>query len=121
MRMWWRALVCTWCVAAVACGDEECSAEQRVAIELTVTGAGPIDRVTAELESEEECGTGRFSSPIGSFSAPDQAYNCWEQGGGVYTVRVYSGAAVHEMQVEIEADECHIKERASVTIDLDDG
>jgi hypothetical protein len=118
MGRWWHGLVCASCVVAFGCGDDECSAEQRVALEVIVGSAGPIDKVTVELEDEEECGTGRSSGASPSFSDPELVYTCWEQGGGVYTVRVYSGTEVYEEQIEIEADECHIKERASLYIDL---
>lgn len=112
MLRWWHGLAFAWCVVAFACGDDECSAEQRVAVQVLVNGAGPIDKITVELEREEECGSFRDAN-LG------QVYTCWEQGGGLYTVRVYSGDEVHEEQIEIEADECHIKQRESVTIDLD--
>jgi hypothetical protein len=111
--MWklWQAFTCAGCAAVAACGDDECKPELRIAAEVIVTGAGPIDKVTIELESEKECGS-FFDQGVG------QVFTCWEQGGGLYTVRVYSGDVVREKQVEIEADECHIKERASLQIDL---
>jgi hypothetical protein len=113
MWKWWQALACVCCVAVAACGDDECKPELRIAAEVIITGIGRIDKVTIELESEKECGS--FYDP-----GLGQVYTCWEQGGGLYTVRVYSGDTVREKQVEIAADECHIEERASVQIDLQD-
>lgn len=111
MWKWWQALACACCALVSACGDDECTAELRIAAEVTVTGTGRIDKVTIELESEEECGS-FFDPNVG------QVFTCWEQGGGLYTVRVYSGDMVREKQVQIDADECHIMERVSVQVDL---
>jgi hypothetical protein len=111
MGKWWQAFACAGCAVVAACGDDECKPELRIAAEVIVTGTGPIDKVTIELESEKECDF--FVDP-----GLGQVFTCSEQGGGLYTVRVYSGDTVREKQVEIEADECHIKERASLQIDL---
>ena len=110
MAKWWQVFACAGCIALAACGDDQCSAGQRVAINVMISGSAPVDKVTAELEFEEECG---FNRQVG------QVFTCWEQGGGTYTVRVYSGDMVHEEEIEIEADECHIKERATLFIDLE--
>jgi hypothetical protein len=79
---------------------------------LTVPNGVRIDRITAERRIEEECGS--FSN-----RSAGQVFTCWEQGGGIYIVRVYSGGQpLYAEEVDVEADECHVKQRASIEIDL---
>src|ERR1044071_591641 len=92
MSNWWQVLACVGCCALASCGDDDCSAEQLVAVEVMVSGSGPIDKVTVERKAEEECGS-FFDAELG------QVFTCWEQGGGTYTVRVYSGERVVEAQI----------------------
>lgn len=111
MGKWWRLCACFSWIAA--CGDEgDCTAEQKIAIQVYVTGIGHVDKVTGELDAEEECGSFRDANG-------DQVYTCWEQGPGVYTVRVYSGDEVHSKEIEVEAYKCHVKQRVESIIDLD--
>lgn len=113
MSKWWQVLACVGCGALASCGDDECSEEVRVAVDVLIAGTGPIDKVTVELDHEEECGS--FFD-----DQQNQVYTCWEQGAGTYTVRVYSGERVLEQQVDIETNKCdHIKQRASLQFDLD--
>jgi hypothetical protein len=112
MSKWWQVIACMGCGALASCSDDDCTPVQLVAVDVMISGTGPIDKVTGELETEEECGS--FFDEDGN-----QIFTCWEQGGGTYTVRVYSGDRVVEEQIAVEADACHIKERAWLNIDLD--
>jgi hypothetical protein len=101
--------------AAAGCKDEgSCSDEILIAVELhtTIPAGLNITRVTAELKSEEDCGL--FIDPNAG-----HVYTCWEQGGGTYTIRFYSGDDVVYMEDdEVEAGACHIKERVMSDVDL---
>jgi hypothetical protein len=101
-----------------ACGEEKiCSRNLRLAVRVHVTSpAGlPIDRVTAEQSHEIECGFSSSPDDAGS----DRMYRCHEQGGGLYTVRVYSGDAVWTSAVHVDANECHTTEIKDVDVTLD--
>ena len=103
-----------------ACGEEKiCTDELRLAIRVYVTSPEglPIDRVTAEQSHEIACS---FSSaPQGADAGSDRMYRCHEQGGGVYTVRVYSGDETWTASVHIDANECHTQEIKDVRVVLD--
>ena len=104
-----------------ACGEETiCTDELRLAIRVYVTSPEglPIDRVTAERSHEMACS---FSSAQGTDAGSDRMYRCHEQqgGGGVYTVRVYSGDEVWTAAVYIDANECHTTEIKDVRVVLD--
>jgi len=87
-----------------ACKDE-CSDELKIALELSigVPDGVTISKVTAELEREEECTSFRPDK-----TQDDFVYTCYEQGGGDYLVRVYSGdQEIHSQTVSVMADACH--------------
>jgi hypothetical protein len=101
-----------------ACGEEKiCTDEPRLAIRVYVTSPEglPIDRVTVQLTHEIECSLSSTPHDAGS----DRMYRCREQGGGVYTVRVYSGDEVWNAAVHIDANECHTTEIKDVGVVLD--
>ena len=107
-------------LTAGGCDDGKCKQDERIAIELTVRNvAGRNLEVTAELDANGEQSCDRISDLNVGIEAGGRIYTCIEQGGGTYTVRVYSDDVVlHEEEIEIEADECHIKELARVEVDL---
>lgn len=97
-----------------ACDNGSKCDEEKIAIELQliVPDGTSIEKVTVELKDEQECGT-VYDPAMGKL------YTCWEQGGGTYTLRVYSaGQVIHTQEVELESDGCHIKERLMTEIDL---
>ncbi|HEX6243839.1 MAG TPA: hypothetical protein VFZ61_23150 [Polyangiales bacterium] len=103
-------------LALGACKDDGCSDELKIALEVHVTAPATVtvDRVTAELETEQECGS--FRDRI----TDERVWTCYEQGGGQYKVRVYSGdQEVTQETQRVEADECHITERETMYITLD--
>lgn len=107
-------------LTASGCDDGGCKREQRIAIELTVRNlAGRDVEVTAELDGKGEQSCDRTSDLNVGIAAGGRVFTCIEQGGGSYTVRVYSeDNVIHEEQIEVEADECHIKELVKAEIDL---
>ncbi len=101
-----------------ACGEERiCTRDLHVAIRVHVTSpAGlPIDQVTAEQSQEIECEFSSAADDAGS----DRMYRCHEQGGGGYTVRVYSDDDVWSTAVQIDANECHTTQIKDVDVVLD--
>jgi hypothetical protein len=103
-------------LALGACKDDGCSDELKIALEVHVTAPVDvaIDKVTVELESEQECGSFRDRT------TDERVWTCYEQGGGPYLVRVYSGdEEIHQETKRVEADDCHIKERETVFITVD--
>jgi hypothetical protein len=102
--------------ALAACKDDGCSDELKIALELyiNVPEGLSITRVTAELEREETCGAFRPDK-----TTDDLVYTCYEQGGGSYVVRAYSGdQEVMNETVPVTADECHA-ERATAYLVVD--
>lgn len=112
--------LCGFAALFSACGEETiCTDELRLAVRVHVTSPEglAIDRVTAERSHEMACS---FSSmPQGADAGSDGMYRCREQGGGVYTVRVYSGDEVWTAAVHIDANECHTTEIKDVRVVLD--
>jgi hypothetical protein len=101
-----------------ACGEETiCTDELRIAARVHVTSPEglPVDRVTAEQSHEIEC----WFSSAPEESGVDRMYRCAEQGGGVYTIRAYSGDRVWTEEVHIDANECHTTEIKDVDLVLD--
>lgn len=91
--------------------DEGCSDELKIAIELylTVPDGVSVDKVTAELDEEQECTSFRPDK-----EQPEQVYTCYEQGAGSYKVRVYSaGKEIHSEDVEVRPYECHAERVSS--------
>lgn len=107
-------------LAGGGCDDGGCKREQRIAVELTVRNlAGRDIEVTAELDGNGEQSCDRTSDLNVGVAAGGRVFTCIEQGGGTYTIRVYSDDNVlHEEQLEVEADECHIKELVKAEVDL---
>lgn len=103
-----------------ACADDmpPCTLELRTAVALKVTSrddVGTVDRVTVEHGGKvSEC------QPGTALSGPNTVggYSCWEQGGGEYVVRVYSGSLVWTRKgtATETADGCHVEE--PIEIDL---
>lgn len=107
-------------LALAACDDStSCTAELRSAIEVYVESPDglPVDAVTATQRSEIPCD---MLPSTGAQDAGDaEHYNCSEQSGGTYVVRVTSGDETWSQAVDIEADECHTTERKTLTFVLD--
>jgi hypothetical protein len=104
---------------SAGCGGELiCTDELHVAVRVHISSpdAQPVDRVTADNRKEETCESMSIEADA---SAPDSTYRCNEQGGGDYTIRVYSGAAMWSAHIEVEANECHTVEIQDVDVVLD--
>jgi hypothetical protein len=113
-------LIAAIALAASGCDDGKCKQEQRVAIELTVRNtAGRNIEVSAELDGGAEQSCDRISDLNVGVEAGGRIYTCIEQGGGTYKVRVYEDdTVIYEEDIEVEADECHIKELVRAEVDL---
>ena len=100
-----------------ACSDKkDCNSELMIAVELdlTVPEGVTVTRVTAENEAERECEFTRDEN-----NTERRLYACYGQGGGDYTIRVYSGDDVIYTETdEVDADECKVNERALSEVDL---
>jgi hypothetical protein len=92
------------------------SARRSVAVRVHVSSADelPVDRVTAELSHERDCAVS-----LESDASAYGIYRCTEQGGGSYTIRVYSGDKTWSTNVRVTANECHTLEIKDVEISLD--
>ncbi len=115
------ALVVAVCsLAASGCDDGGCKQEQRVAIELTVRNVAGRDlEVTAEFDGNGEQSCDRTSDQNVGVEAGGRIFTCIEQGGGAYKIRVYSDDDVlYEEEIEVAADECHVKELVRAEVDL---
>jgi len=99
-------------------GELVCTSEVRVAVRVNIASPDylPVERVTAERSHEVDCGP---SSSIESDASTDEMYRCNEQGGGEYTIRVYSGDQVWTDKAHVDANECHTTEIADVDIMMD--
>jgi hypothetical protein len=88
-------------VAVAACGDDtySCTTELRTAVVVKVSSDEglDVDRVTAGRRVQNECHL------LGV-----DTYNCFEQGGGKYVVRVFSGSLTWTRTVSVDADRCHV-------------
>jgi hypothetical protein len=113
-------LIAALALAASGCADDKCKQEERVAIELTVRNtAGRDVEVSAELDGRGEQSCDRISDLNVGVEAGGRLYTCIEQGGGTYRVRVYEeDAVIYEEDIEVEADECHIKKLVRAEVDL---
>jgi hypothetical protein len=100
----------TFALSAASADPHECSAELRaIRVELSSPEGLVVDSVTIENEHEQPC----------EEATPDAlAYDCHEQGGGEYIVRVHSGELTWTQTLEITHDGCHIPEGESVSFDL---
>jgi hypothetical protein len=101
-----------------ACSDETtCTLENRLAITVQVESPQglPVDSVTATRRREQACESQATSQDA---SGPG-SYECGEQGGGTYTVRVTSGELQWTQRVDISADECHTTEHQTLEFVLD--
>jgi len=98
-------------------GELVCTEEIRVAVRVHISSPDylPVDRVTAERSRESDCD----ASSIESDASTDETYRCNEQGGGEYTIRVYSGDQVWTNEAYVRANECHTTEIADVDILMD--
>jgi hypothetical protein len=98
-------------------GELVCTEEQRVAVRVHVSSpAGlAVDGVTAEQDAEMACG----ASSVESHASPTGVFRCMEQGGGRYTIRVYSGDLCWTAHVNVMANECHTTEIGNVAIVMD--
>jgi len=107
-----------WAALLSACsGELVCTEEQRVAVRVHVSSPDglPVDGVTADQESERACG----ASSLESDASPNGVFRCLEQGGGRYTIRVYSGNLCWTANVHVPANECHTTEIANVAMVMD--
>lgn len=98
-------------------GELVCTEEQRVAVRVNISSPDdlPVERVTADRSSEIDCDP----SSAEYDASTDERYRCTEQGGGEYTIRVYSGDQVWTHEVHVHANECHTTEIADVDIVMD--
>lgn len=98
-------------------GELVCTEEQRVAVRVHVSSPVglAVDGVTAEHDHEMPCG----ASSVESDASPTGVFRCLEQGGGRYTIRVYSGDLCWTAHVKVAANECHTTEIANVAIVMD--
>jgi hypothetical protein len=103
---------------APACdGELICTEELRVAVRVHISSPEdlPVDRVTADLKRETEC----ESFSLETDASGEGIYRCNEQGGGRYTIRVYSGDMSWSTGVSVTANECHTTEIKDVDVVLD--
>lgn len=114
-----RSVFCAGLAGALmtsACGEDRvtCTTELRVAVDVRISSPEdlPIDRVTAERVNEQDC-EGEAET-----EAPEATFACFEQGGGTYIVRVYSGDLVWTRTLEIEGDRCHVASTETLSIEL---
>jgi hypothetical protein len=74
----------------------------------------PIDSVTARNITVDECRPFPFPD-----AGAETTLSCNEQGAGTYRVRVQSGELSWTQSVDLEADECHVTDRAELDFFLD--
>lgn len=111
---WWIVVAF---LALVGCGDEKtCTAELRTAVAVHVASPQglPVSSVTAARLSEHPCEGGSTRT-----TAFDYRYDCYEQGEGVYTVRVKSEALTWTKQVAVSSDGCHVDTTQTLDFTLD--
>ena|SRR5688572_24050247 len=99
-----------------ACDGGGCDERIKIALEVHVTApvGVTIDKVTAERDREEDCGS--FRDRL----TDERVWTCNEQGGGPYILRVYSGdQELHQETKLVEADECHVKELETVFVTVE--
>lgn len=98
-------------------GELVCTQEQRVAVRVHVSSPDglPVDNVTADQEGEKQCDV----SSVENAATPTGVYRCMEQGGGKYTIRVYSGDLCWTANVDVTANECHTTDIGNVAIVMD--
>ncbi len=111
MRRLWFALPVLLSSIAGACEDDVPCTANIVSFQIIVSSPEglPIDRVTAERERVDDC------TAVGAVT-----YSCHEQGGGDYTIRVYSGDLVWTRETTLDEDEdgCHLEQSQSTEIEL---
>ncbi|MFZ5894407.1 MAG: hypothetical protein ACOY0T_25320 [Myxococcota bacterium] len=95
--------------------DHLCTLELRSAVTVSISSPNglPVSPVTVTNETEAEC---QLTQGAGSNAL---TYSCYEQGGGLYTVRVTSGSTTWTKSVSVAADECHVTEQKTVSFVLD--
>ena len=95
-----------------ACSDTvDCTADLRAAAAVEVSSPEGIAvmAVTASNQSEQPCDG---NSPVDPTATAH--YQCWEQGGGAYTIRAKSGSQTWTQRVELQSDKCHVVNPATV-------
>jgi hypothetical protein len=117
-----------------ACGEGEletvttihgiCTDELRLAVLVTVLNPNEleIDSVTAMQLDEEPCylENRRSSVAVDDAGMLDEGalYSCWEQGVGVYEVRVQSGKQSWTETVPVPGNTCHVTKVKRISIEL---
>ena len=116
-----RSPIRTLCLAPLAllagCGSSNmCTADLRTAVRVHISSPDglPVSAVTVSNHGEQPCET--FASADAS---SDLEYDCYEQGGGIYTVHVESGSMTWTKSVSIAADSCHVTEQKTLEFVLD--
>jgi hypothetical protein len=109
-----------------ACTDDDtvsCTSELRSAVTVLVSSPAElaVDSVTATRAREAPCegGPAGAAGASGDSSTQSSEFYCYEQGGGVYTVRVSSGSLTWTQRTTVAADECHTTEHKTLTFSLD--
>ena len=104
--------------ALVACGDETrtCTTELRTAVIVNVSSPDglPVSAVTSALLGEQPCEGG--PTKVAGF---DYRYLCYEQGEGVYKVRVKSDALTWTQRASLGSDGCHVDGEKTLNFVLD--
>lgn len=102
---------------AFGCSDTSthvCTTELRTAVSVSIDANGlPISSVTATNQSEAPC------TRLSASEASPVEYACYEQGGGIYVIRVSSGSETWTKSVTVAADECHTTEQKNLAFVLE--
>ena len=104
-------LVASFALSACSSSEKSCTTELRTAVSVQIESPEglPISAVTAENMDELAC-----SSFTPTQDAGYVGYDCYEQGPGVYTVRVKSGTMTWSQSVSIAGNDCHVTEHKTL-------
>ena len=103
---------------ACSSSQKSCTLELRTAVRVQIESPGdlPITAVAAENTGEQACSEFTPTPDAGYVG-----YDCYEQGPGVYTVRVKSGVMTWTQSTSVAGDECHVTEQKALRFVLESG
>ncbi|HET9933294.1 MAG TPA: hypothetical protein VFQ35_21465 [Polyangiaceae bacterium] len=105
-------------IAASGCSSTEkvCTLQLLTAVRVRIESLDglPITDVRLTSPAQQNC----FENSAGATDTSVE-YDCYEQGGGIYTVRVTSGTMTWTQSVSVAADECHVTEQKTLQFVLD--